>query len=157
MEGIGFICQTDPKQREKDVEKMDLKWLDSLEFEAIPAPRHYYDIPRLTVSGKGQMTMNPAFLRRAGEARCFYGEVSRDGRCLTLRPDEGGQLRFSPMGVRMNRDLSELLSGRGIRLPASYTLEWVEERSLWAGCSADLPEPPQVEELLPKSRGRRGK
>lgn len=134
---------------------MDMNWLDSLEFEAVPTPTHYYDIPRLTVSEKGQMTMNPAFLRMAGQTRCFHGEVSKDGRCLLLRPDAGGQLRFSPKGVRANRAFFNRLRELGIEAPTVYSLEWLPERELWAGCSSDLPKPPAGMKLLPNKPRRR--
>jgi len=132
---------------------MDLAWLDSLEFESIPAPVHYYETPRLSVNEKGQMTMNPVFLRKIGETRRFYGAVSKDGRCLTLRPDREGQICFSPKGVRQNSAFAALLDRRGIRFPAVYSMEWVPERELWAGCSNDLPRPPQAKTLLPGRRG----
>lgn len=143
IKGIDFL--TDKSEiKKKDVEDMDLKWLDSLEFEAIPVPVCYYDVPKLVVNEKGQMSMNLAFQRVAGQTRCFYGEVGKDGRCLLLRPDEGGQLRFSPKGVRKNQAFSDRLKERGIQLPAVYSLEWLNEREMWAGCSNDLPKPPQV-------------
>ncbi len=135
---------------------MDLNWLDSLEFEAIPAPVHYYNIPRVVVSEKGLMTMNPAFQRLAGEARSFYGELSKDGVCLLLHPNERGSLQFTAKGVRSNRKLSDRLRALGIQFPAVYTLEWLDERKMWVGCSNDLPSPPKIEELLPK-RSKRGK
>lgn len=135
---------------------MDLNWLDSLEFEAIPAPVYYYDIPRIAVNAKGQMTMNPAFQRLAGETRCFYGEMSKNGICLLLYPDEGGQLRFSPKGVRMNQAFSERLKELGIQLPAVYTFEWLDKRKAWGGYCRDLPEPPKTKTLLPKG-SRKGK
>ncbi len=123
---------------------MDLNWLDSLEFEAIPAPVYYYDIPKLIVNENGRVTMNQAFLREVGQTRCFYGELSTDGRCLRLRPDEEGQMRFSPKGARKNQAFSDRLKKLGIRLPAVYPLEWLSEREVWVGCSNDLPKPPEI-------------
>lgn len=135
------------------MEKLDLAWLDSLEFDAIPAPEHYYDLPRLSVRNDGQMRMNPGFLRKLGEARRFCGMVSRDGRCLALRPDGEGQIAFTPKGVCRNHALAARLCERGIELPAVYSMEWLPERELWAGCSGDLPAPPPAGALLPRGRG----
>jgi len=41
---------------------MDLNWLDTLEFKAIPA--QYNDVPELTVNVKGHMSMKQAFQRK---------------------------------------------------------------------------------------------
>ncbi len=137
---------------------MDIKWLDSLTFEPIPAPTHYYDIPRLTVNEKGHMTMNSACLRQVGKTRCFSGEISTDGRCLKLQPDESGELHFSPAsGVCLHRDFSSHLKERGIQLPAIYTLEWLPERDLWVGTSNDLPKPPKTVVFSRKPARRRTK
>lgn len=138
---------------------MDLAWLDSLEFEAIPTPVNYAETPRLSVNKKGQMSMNAAFLRAVGNDRRFYGEVSKEGHCLTLRPDGEGQICFTPKGVRLNGRLAELLRARQVKIPAVYSMEWIPERGLWAGRSGDLSDPPPVSTLLPKRRGgkRNGK
>ena len=134
---------------------MDLAWLDSLKFEPIPAPVRYYDTPRLSINEKGQMAMNPVFLREAGENLCFYGGVSEDGRCITLRPSKEGQTCFTAKGAKKNEKFSRLLGRRGIKFPVTYSMEWVPERELWFGCSGDLPKPPQAKTLLPKRRGGR--
>lgn len=135
---------------------MDLAWLNSLEFEKIPEPIRYNDTPRLSINSGGQMVMNLVFLRKAAGQRRFYGEVSKDGRCITLRPDdEQGQLLFTPKGVRANKRFSALLARRGIKFPVAYTLEWISERDFWVGCSGDLPAPPKAEELFAAKGGRK--
>lgn len=138
---------------------MDLAWLDSLEFEAIPTPMNYAETPRLSVNKKGQMSMNAAFLRAVGDERRFYCEVSKDGRCLTFRPDGDGQICFTPKGVRLYGRFADLLRQRQIRFPVIYSMEWLPERALWAGYSNDLSSPPPSNALLPKRRGgkRNGK
>lgn len=138
---------------------MDLAWLDSLTFELIPPPLPCSEVPKLSVNKKGQMSMNTAFRQKVGDRRRFHGEVSKDGRCLTLRPDEKGQLSFTAKGVRQNNRFADLLRERQIKIPAVYSMEWVPERELWVGRSNDLSSPPPVSTLLPKRRGgkRNGK
>jgi hypothetical protein len=135
---------------------MDLTWLDSLTFAPIPAPVKYYDLPKLTVSTNGLLTMNSSFQRLAGETRRFHGEISGDGRCLVLRPGADGPSAFSPKGVLTHRWFQGLLEQKQIKFPATYIMEWIPEREIWVGCSRDLSAPPQVKALLQEQkRGRR--
>lgn len=138
---------------------MDLKWLDALEFELIPAPVSYNEVPRLSVSAGGQVRLNAAFLKRVGETRRFCGKVSKDGGWVTLQADSGGQLYFTPKGVQKNAQFIGRLREKGVEFPVIYSMEWIAERNLWAGSAGRLPAPPPAGTLLPNKRGgkRNGK
>lgn len=136
---------------------MDVQMLDFAQFEEVPSPVKYYDIPRLSVTSQGVLTMNGVLREMTGEELCFQLLLYKDGRYVMLRPDSKGNIRFSPRGVVTHRQMKELLLQRKIQLPACYLLEWCEEKRAWIGCSDDLPEPPSVKELLPSKGKRRGR
>ena len=130
----------------------DFSKLDFSQFRDIPPLRRSFDIPRLSVSSAGVLTLNSAFLRLLGEEqRSFCIKLSPDGRMLLLIPNGTPSFRFTPKGVLTHREFLELLRTLQIQVPAVYAMEWVESKGCWIGCCQDLPAPPPVAAALSAS------
>ena len=139
---------------------MDLDWLDSLEFEDVPAPIDPCQVPRVSVTRQRIVAMNPAFIKQVDENRRFKIQLSKDGRCLLLHPCNEGTNCFEFKEKKDHRatvahsKLPQMLMDRGIQLPASYIMEWCPERNVWVGNSDDLPKPPPASPLPPRKKRR---
>ena len=63
---------------------MQYPGLNFSELQDIPPLRHYYDVPRVSVTGKGLFAMNGAMRRQVGERREFRAKATADGCYLVL-------------------------------------------------------------------------
>ena len=124
-----------------------------LNFETlqdIPPLLHYYDVPHVSVTGKGLFSLNGALRKKVGEQREFRVKISPDGRYLVLYLQEPPNIRISAKSVNVTHTaLAQSLEEKGILLPAVYTMEWCQERCAWIGCCQELPQPPALSELMP--------
>lgn len=78
------------------------KWVLSLSFEDVPPPVNFYQIPKLTVSSNGVMTMNQP-LQKALDCACpIHMQISEDGRVIKLTSVENGDQHFSSKGQLKN-------------------------------------------------------
>lgn len=120
--------------------------LDLMDLEDIPPVRRYYDVPRVSVTETGLVSMNGAFRKLAGDQREFRAKISKDGRCLVLFPHMEPNICFSREGGYLtHREMSQVLEKKGRALPAVYDLIWDETADAWIGCCQELPEPPAVQ------------
>lgn len=66
------------------------KWVLSLSFEDVPPPVSFYQIPKLSVSSNGVMTMNQPLQKALDCARSIHMQISEDGRVIKLTSVENG-------------------------------------------------------------------
>lgn len=127
---------------------MNFSELDFEALEDIPPLRRHYDVPRISITEKGMVSMNGALKRGVGAQREFRAKTSPDGRYLLLCSEETPNICFSAKGGNvLHLDFKQYLEAKGISLPALYTMEWCQERRAWIGCCQDLPEPPALSAL----------
>ena len=62
---------------------MNFSELDFEALEDIPPLRRHYDVPRISITEKGMVSMNGALKRGVGAQREFRAKTSPDGRYLT--------------------------------------------------------------------------
>lgn len=106
--------------------------LDFSTLQDIPPLQRYYDMPRVSVSEKGLVSMNGAFRKEAGTQRTFRSQIGPDGRYLVFYPTETPNIRFSAKGGSVTHvDLAKYLVEKGILLPAVYSMTWCRERQAW--------------------------
>ena len=90
---------------------MQYPGLNFSELQDIPPLRHYYDVPRVSVTGKGLFAMNGAMRRQVGERREFRAKATADGCYLVLFPGETPNIRFSAKGGSViHTDLARTLA-----------------------------------------------
>ena len=65
---------------------MNFSELDFEALEDIPPLRRHYDVPRISITEKGMVSMNGALKRGVGAQREFRAKTNPDGRYL-LRGD----------------------------------------------------------------------
>ena len=63
---------------------MNFSELDFEALEDIPPLRRHYDVPRISITEKGMVSMNGALKRGVGAQREFRAKTSPDGRYLLL-------------------------------------------------------------------------
>ena len=135
---------------------MNFSELDFEALEDIPPLRRHYDVPRISITEKGMVSMNGALKRGVGAQREFRAKTSPDGRYLLLCSEETPNICFSVKGGNvLHLDFKQYLEAKGISLPALYTMEWCQERRAWIGCCQDLPEPPALSALDQPKKVRR--
>lgn len=135
---------------------MNFSDLDFEALEDIPPLRRYYDVPRISVTEKGMVSMNGALKKEAGAQREFRAKTSPDGRYLVLCSEETPNISFSAKGGNvLHPDFRQHLEAKGISLPALYTMKWCQERRAWIGCCQDLPTPPALSALSQPKKTRR--
>ena len=134
---------------------MQYQGLNFSELQDIPPLRRYYDVLRVSVTGKGLFAMNGAMRRQVGEQREFRAKATADGCYLVLFPGETPNIRFSAKGGSViHTDLARTLAGKGILLPAVYTMEWCQEQQAWVGRCQELPIPEGLPERPKKAGGK---
>ena len=122
---------------------MNFSDLDFSTLQDIPPLQRHYDIPRVSVSEKGLVSMNGAFRKEAGTQREFRSQTSPDGRYLVFYPMEAPNIHFSAKGGSVTHlELARYLEEKGILLPAVYSMTWCQEKQAWVGCCEELPQPP---------------
>lgn len=111
---------------------MNFSELDFEALEDIPPLRRHYDVPRISITEKGMVSMNGALKRGVGAQREFRAKTSPDGRYLLLCSEETPNICFSAKGGNvLHLDFKQYLEAKGISLPALYTMEWCQERRAW--------------------------
>lgn len=134
--------------------ELKFKWVLSLSFEDVPPPVSFYQIPKLSVSSNGVMTMNQP-LQKALDCACpIHMQISEDGRVIKLTSVENGDQHFSSKGQLKNSKLLSMLQRKGVQLPCRYLMDWDSDEEVWIGCSEDLPAPPDME-MPPRKRKRK--
>ena len=131
---------------------MNFSELDFEALEDIPPLRRHYDVPRISITEKGMVSMNGALKRGVGAQREFRAKTSPDGRYLLLCSEETPNICFSAKGGNvLHLDFKQYLEAKGISLPALYTMEWCQERRAWIGCCQDCPNPrPSLRWISPR-------
>ena len=118
--------------------------------------QHGHTHPRLSVSRKGDLTMNEAFRKKQGESREFRALYRNDGLQILLFPYQEPNVSFSKVsGVAKNRQLADFLNELGFHFPLRYDLQWDEENQVWVGTCQEMAaslEPPSRK--APGHRGR---
>ena len=74
---------------------MNFSELDFEALEDIPPLRRHYDVPRISITEKGMVSMNGALKRGVGAQREFRAKTSPDGRYLLLCSEETPNICFS--------------------------------------------------------------
>ena len=101
---------------------MNFSELDFEALEDIPPLRRHYDVPRISITEKGMVSMNGALKRGVGAQREFRAKTSPDGRYLLLCSEETPNICFSAKGGNvLHLDFKQYLEAKGISLPALYT------------------------------------
>lgn len=77
---------------------MNFSELDFEALEDIPPLRRHYDVPRISITEKGMVSMNGALKRGVGAQREFRAKTSPDGRYLLLCSEETPNICFSAKG-----------------------------------------------------------
>ena len=96
---------------------MNFSELDFEALEDIPPLRRHYDVPRISITEKGMVSMNGALKRGVGAQREFRAKTSPDGRYLLLCSEETPNICFSAKGGNvLHLDFKQYLEG--ISLPA---------------------------------------
>ena len=114
---------------------MNFSELDFEALEDIPPLRRHYDVPRISITEKGMVSMNGALKRGVGAQREFRAKTSPDGRYLLLCSEETPNICFSAKGGNvLHLDFKQYLEAKGISLPALYT--WSGARSGGPGSAA---------------------
>lgn len=122
---------------------MNFSDLDFSTLQDIPPLQRYYDIPRVSISEKGLVSMNGAFRKEVGAQREFRIQTTPDGRYLVFYPMESPNIRFSAKGGNVTHlDLARYLKGQGILLPTIYSMAWCKEEQAWVGRCEELAQPP---------------
>lgn len=122
---------------------MNFSDLNFSTLQDIPPHQHYHDVPRVSISEKGFVSMNGAFRKEVGTQRDFRSQITPDGRYLVLYPMETPNIHFSAKGGNATHlDLAKYLAEKGILLPANYSMAWCQERQAWVGCCGELAQPP---------------
>lgn len=75
---------------------MNFSELDFEALEDIPPLRRHYDVPRISITEKGMVSMNGALKRGVGAQREFRAKTSPDGRYLLLCSEETPNICFPP-------------------------------------------------------------
>lgn len=130
------------------------EWVLSLSFEDVPPPVSFYQIPKLSVSSNGVMTMNQPLQKALDCTRPIHMQVSTDGRVIKMASSENGDQHFSSKGQLKNSKLLSMLQRKGVQLPCRYLMDWDSDEEVWIGCSEDLPAPPDME-MPPRKRKRK--
>lgn len=100
---------------------MNFSELDFEALEDIPPLRRHYDVPRISITEKGMVSMNGALKRGVGAQREFRAKTSPDGRYLLLCSEETPNICFSAKGGNvLHLDFKQYLEAKGISLPALY-------------------------------------
>ena len=134
---------------------MQYPGLNFSELQDIPPLRRYFDVPRVSVTGKGLFAMNGAMMRQAGEQREFRAQITADGCYLVLFPGEAPNIHFSAKGGSViHTAFARTLADKGILLPAVYTMEWCQEHQAWVGRCQELPIPEEPPERPKKGSGK---
>lgn len=108
---------------------MNFSELDFEALEDIPPLRRHYDVPRISITEKGMVSMNGALKRGVGAQREFRAKTSPDGRYLLLCSEETPNICFSAKGGNvLHLDFKQYLEAKGISLPA-----------LWSGARSGGP------------------
>ncbi len=72
----------------------------------------------------------------------YRARISPDGRCIIMQYTEEPSIHFRTCGCTVqNEKMLDLLQRKGIQLPVSYKMEWLDEMKAWVGCCSDLPDP----------------
>lgn len=130
------------------------KWVLSLSFEDVSPPVSFYQIPKLSISSNGVMTMNQPLQKALGCTRPIHMQVSADGRVIKLASSENGDQPSSSKGQLKNSKFLSMLQRKGVQLLCRYLLDWDSDEEVWIGCSEDLPAPPDME-MPPRKRKRK--
>lgn len=77
---------------------MNFSELDFEALEDIPPLRRHYDVPRISITEKGMVSMNGALKRGVGAQREFRAKTNPDGRYLLLCSEETPNICFSAKG-----------------------------------------------------------
>ena len=128
---------------------------DLSSFLDVPEPRAREKLPCLSLSKDDRLSQNRALRQALCGVSTFRLRLSPDGRALTLAPEEGGNLTFTAAGVRTHHPLGELLRKKGLELPATFRMEWLEERRCWVGQYEGLAAPPPLAERPQPERRRK--
>ena len=97
---------------------MNFSELDFEALEDIPPLRRHYDVPRISITEKGMVSMNGALKRGVGAQREFRAKTSPDGRYLLLCSEETPNICFSAKGGNvLHLDFKQYLEAKGISLP----------------------------------------
>lgn len=124
---------------------MNFSELDFEALEDIPPLRRHYDVPRISITEKGMVSMNGALKRGVGAQREFRAKTSPDGRYLLLCSEETPNICFSAKGGNvLHLDFKQYLEAKGISLPALYTMECARSGGLSAAvrtCPNPRPSP----------------
>lgn len=111
---------------------MNFSELDFEALEDIPPLRRHYDVPRISITEKGMVSMNGALKRGVGAQREFRAKTSPDGRYLLLCSEETPNICFSAKGGNvLHLDFKQYLEAKGI----SFT-RWSGARSGGPGSAA---------------------
>lgn len=113
---------------------MNFSELDFEALEDIPPLRRHYDVPRISITEKGMVSMNGALKRGVGAQREFRAKTSPDGRYLLLCSEETPNICFSAKGGNvLHLDFKQYLEAKGISLPFT---RWSGARSGGPGSAA---------------------
>ena len=128
--------------------------VDLSQFEDLPAPTGYHDIPRLTVSESGRVAMNAAMQRAVGTQRDFRAKVYDNLYYFALCLEEPYTFSFAPKnGMLVHKALALELKQQGYKFPVTYTMEWHPEQNAWIGGCQELAQPPAFSGASKQKRG----
>lgn len=114
---------------------MNFSELDFEALEDIPPLRRHYDVPRISITEKGMVSMNGALKRGVGAQREFRAKTSPDGRYLLLCSEETPNICFSAKGGNvLHLDLNSTWKQRGS--PCLPFTRWSGARSGGPGSAA---------------------
>lgn len=114
---------------------MNFSELDFEALEDIPPLRRHYDVPRISITEKGMVSMNGALKRGVGAQREFRAKTSPDGRYLLLCSEETPNICFSAKGGNvLHLDFKQYLEQRGS--PCLPFTRWSGARSGGPGSAA---------------------
>lgn len=114
---------------------MNFSELDFEALEDIPPLRRHYDVPRISITEKGMVSMNGALKRGVGAQREFRAKTSPDGRYLLLCSEETPNICFSAKGGNvLHLDFKQYLEAKGS--PCLPFTRWSGARSGGPGSAA---------------------
>ena len=128
------------------------------EMIKLEEPKKWYEKFILSVSARGELTLNPQFKRKLqGEKMGRIGVniyISNDYKIIGIIEDEDSKFTFSENGRLKYAAWTQMLEKKGYAVPAKYIVEWNEKAQMWVGILQEVAEVPQISKRRPAMKSQ---
>ena len=119
------------------------------EMIKLEEPKKWYEKFMVSVSVRGEVTLNPQFKRKLqGEEQGRIGVNiyrSNDYKIIGIIEDKDSKFTFSENGRLKYAEWAQMLEKKGYAVPAKYIVEWNEKAQMWVGVLQEVTEAPQIQ------------